>query len=161
MWMGFGQTVANKAGTIDHSIWNPKMNVTTENCPLEFFNTTVKMKDPPFEPFTHLELYEVSYIWFSAVAWLWCVVVGLIVSLPAFFNDPDVHKKVDKKLITPAFTGMFGMCPKFIKRRIHRYYDEIGTELEITPVGNYRVNSGAPPAYNKGFVPDKMREDRF
>ena len=119
------------------------------------------MRDPPFEPFTHLELYEVSYIWFSAIAWLWCVVVGVIVSLPVFVRDQDVHKKVDKKLITPAFTGMFGMCPKFIKRRIHRYYDEIGTECEVTPVGNYRVNSGAPPAYNKGFVPDKMREDRF
>ena len=82
MWMGFGQTVANKAGTYEATIWNPKMPLTTENCPLEFFNTTVKTKDPPFEPFTHLELYEISYIWFSAIAWLWCIVVGIIVSLP-------------------------------------------------------------------------------
>ena len=131
--MGFGQTVANKAGTIDHSIWNPKMPLTTENCPLEFFNTTVKMKDPPFEPFTHLELYEVSYIWFSAIAWLWCVVVGVIVSLPAFIKDQNIHKKVEKRLITPALTGLSGMCPKFINLRIHRYYHEIGSECKITP----------------------------
>merc|ERR1719480_12572 len=64
MWIGAGQTMAYKAGAIDYSLWNPKMPLTTENCPLEFFNTTVKVRGPPLQPFNHLELYEVSYIWF-------------------------------------------------------------------------------------------------
>ena len=76
--MGFGQTVATKAKTYDGSIWNPKMPVTTANCTLNFFNTTVPEPTVAFEPFQHLELYEVSYIWFSAVAWAWCMVVGLL-----------------------------------------------------------------------------------
>ena len=149
--------MAYKAGAIDYSLWNPKMPLTTENCPLEFFNTTVKAKGPPLEPFTHLELYEISYIWFSAIAWLWCIVVGLLVSLPALLKNPDVHKRVDKKLITPAFTGMFWMCPKFIKEKIQSYYDEIGTECKINPV----EKDPGSPSNNKGFVPEEMKEDKF
>ena len=157
MWIGAGQTMAYKAGAIDYSLWNPKMPLTTDNCPLEFFNTTVKVKGPPLEPFTHLELYEISYIWFSAIAWLWCIVVGLLVSLPTFIKNPDVHKKIDKKLITPAFIGMFWMCPKFIKRKIQSYYDEIGTECKINPVDK----DPGSPSNNKGFVPEEMKEDKF
>jgi len=164
MWIGAGQTMAYKAGAIDYSLWNPKMPLTTENCPLEFFNTTVKVRGPPLQPFNHLELYEVSYIWFSAIAWLWCVVVGLLVSLPAFYKNPEVHKKVDKKLITPAFTGVFWMCPKFIKLRIQRYYDEIGTECKIPLADRMELKNDEDPgtsSNNKGFVPEKIQEDRF
>ena len=31
--------------------------------------------------FNNLAMYEVSYMWFSAVACLWCIVVGVIISL--------------------------------------------------------------------------------
>merc|ERR1719347_2166181 len=107
MWMGFGSTVASQAGTHNPD-WNPKMNTSIEGCPKAFFNTTVPVAKEKFEPFTHLELYEVSYIWYSAIAWLWCVVVGIIIS--AF--RPQDHRKIDKRLITPALPKMFGIYPR-------------------------------------------------
>jgi len=146
MWMGFGSTVAKKAGTYDSSLWNPSMNRTTIHCPLHFFNTTVPEPSTPFEPFTHLELYEVSYIWYSAIAWLWCVVVGVIVS--AF--KPTNHKKVDKRLITPAFMSMFGFYPKFIRTKIRDYYDEIGTDF-AEEISKHRHVEDGNSNINKGF----------
>ena len=146
MWMGFGSTVAKKAGTYDSSLWNPSMNRTTEHCPLHFFNTTVPEKSAPFEPFQHLELYEVSYIWYSAIAWLWCVVVGVIIS--AF--KPTNHKMVDKRLITPAFMSMFAFYPKFIRSRIQDYYDEIGSEF-VDEMSKQRQLEDGNSNINKGF----------
>ena len=61
--MGFGSTVASQAQTKD-PIWNPKMDTSVENCPYAFFNSTVPEAKPKFEPFLHLELYEVSYMFF-------------------------------------------------------------------------------------------------
>ena len=96
MWMGFGQTVAKQAGTYDSSRWARKFPTSMDNCPDSWLNGTEPLAKEPFTPFTHLELYEVaavvpscshlplhqvSYMWFSAVACLWCVVVGSLVSL--------------------------------------------------------------------------------
>merc|ERR1719384_618076 len=111
MWMGFGQTVSTKAKTYDGSRWSPAMPTSTENCPLSWFNYTVRATKEPFEPFTHLELYEVSYMWFSAVAWAWCVAVGLIFSLV----KPVNHRRLDKRLISPALPKLFGFWPGKVK----------------------------------------------
>merc|ERR1719308_178697 len=107
MWMGFGQTVAKAAHTYDGKRWSPPMPRSTENCPISWFNYTVPAAKEPFEPFTHLELYEVSYMWFSAVAWAWCVAVGLIFSL----IKPVNHRRLDKRLISPALPKLFSFWP--------------------------------------------------
>merc|ERR1719427_1945879 len=54
-WMGFGQTVAKAAQTYDSARWSPKMPVSTENCPLAWFNYTIPAAKEPFAPFHHLE----------------------------------------------------------------------------------------------------------
>lgn len=140
MWMGFGSTVSSQAQTYNATAFSPKMFTTTENCPLQFFNTTVKPAKEPFEPFTHLDLYDISYIWYSAIAWLWCLVVGLLIS--AF--RPTDYRKVDKRLITPALTSMFAFYPKRVRNWIQEYYDDIGSALEPTQIEN-------GPKLNKGF----------
>ena len=142
--MGFGSTVASQAQTKD-PMWSPKMNTSIENCPLAFFNSTVPEAKEKFEPFYHLELYEVSYIWYSAIAWLWCVVVGIIIS--AF--RPQDHRKIDKRLITPALTGMFGIYPRFVRNWIKRIYDEVGSDL--------RDNDMRFAALNKGYSEDRVK----
>ena len=148
MWMGFGSTVASQAQTKD-PIWNPKMNTSIENCPYAFFNSTVPEAKAKFEPFTHLELYEVSYIWYSAIAWLWCVVVGIIISA---FRPAD-HRKIDKRLITPALPGMFGLYPRVVRNWIKRIYNEVGSDL--------RTNDMGFGALNKGYRVDDMKEQKF
>ena len=150
MWMGFGSTVASQAGT-HNKIWNPKMSTSIENCPLKFFNSTVPAAKEKFEPFTHLELYEVSYIWYSAIAWLWCLVVGIIIS--AF--RPSDHRRIDRRLITPALPNMFGIYPRVVRDWIKRVYDEIGSDLRENQMGFGPVGS-----LNKGYNAD-MKEQKF
>jgi len=147
MWMGFGQTVAKAAKTYDGKRWSPAMPTSTENCPLSWFNYTVRATKEPFEPFTHLELYEVSYMWFSAVAWAWCVAVGLIFSLA----KPVNHRRLDKRLISPALPKLFGFWPGKVKSWINRVYDEIGADLDD---GKFN----GPGSINMGFVGDKKKE---
>ena len=94
-WMGFGQTVARQAQTYDGSRWGRKFPTSIENCPSSWLNYTLPEPKEPFAPFLHLELYEVSYMYFSAVACLWCVVVGAIISL----IRPVDHKTLDPRLV--------------------------------------------------------------
>lgn len=52
-------------------------------------------------PFTHLVVYEISYMWFSAIACMFCFAVGAAISLAYKPTDP---KKLNPDLISP------GMC---------------------------------------------------
>jgi len=122
-WMGFGQTVARQAQTYDGSRWGRKFPTSIENCPSSWLNYTLPEPKEPFAPFLHLELYEVSYMYFSAVACLWCVVVGAIISL----IRPVDHKTLDPRLISPALPHMFALWPRCTKRWIDRIYREVGS----------------------------------
>jgi len=148
MWMGFGQTVAKAAKTYQGARWSPSMPVSTENCPLAWFNYTEPAVKEPFTPFTHLELYEVSYMWFSAVAWAWCMVVGLLFSI----IKPVNHRRLDKRLISPALPKLFSFWPRVVRDWINRVYDEIGADLDDGG------RSNEPGAVNMGFVGDKKKE---
>jgi len=130
-WMGFGQTVARQAQTYDGGRWGRKFPTSIENCPPSWTNFTTPEKPEPFAPFLHLELYEVSYIYFSAVACLWCVVVGAIISL----IRPVDHKTLDPRLISPALPHMFAIWPPCTKRWIARIYQEVGSaRVDTGPV---------------------------
>ena len=88
MWMGFGQTVSQLTKHYDGATWSPKKPVSIEGCPESWLNYTTPAAVGPSESFTHLPLYEVSYMWFSAIACIWCIVVGIIVSL---LSKPKVY----------------------------------------------------------------------
>jgi len=122
-WMGFGQTVARQAQTYDGTRWGRKLPTSIENCPSSWLNYTLPEPKEPFAPFLHLELYEVSYMYFSAVACLWCVLVGAIISL----IRPVDHKTLDPRLISPALPHMFALWPRCTKRWIDRIYREVGS----------------------------------
>jgi hypothetical protein len=42
MWMGFGQTASQLAGTYDGKTWSPKMPTSIEGCPESWLNYTMK-----------------------------------------------------------------------------------------------------------------------
>ena len=124
MWMGFGQTVARQAQTYDGSQWGRKFPTSIENCPPSWTNFTAPEPTEPFAPFLHLQLYEVSYMYFSAVACLWCILVGSTISL----IRPIDHKSLDPRLISPALPHIFLLWPGCTKRWIARIYKEIGSD---------------------------------
>lgn len=135
MWMGFGQTVAKQAGTYDSSRWARKFPTSMDNCPDSWLNGTEPLAKEPFAPFTHLELYEVSYMWFSAVACLWCVVVGSLVSLVR----PQDHRELDPRLISPALPSLFRVWPRPVREWVARIYREVGQDRETRQAA---VNKG-------------------
>jgi len=126
-WMGFGQTVAQQAQTYDKSLWARKWNTSIENCPDSWLNNIEqKVAKEPFSPFTHLAIYDVSYMWFSAYACLWCVIVGAVVSL----IKPNDHRYMDSRLISPALPKLFSCWPRIVRQWIHRIYLEVGSRRE-------------------------------
>ena len=81
MWIGFGQTVASNFGCPTASSV-PKYT-TIEGCPQDWIDNITSTTPPSdftyCEGFNNLPLYGVSYMWFSAIACMICIVVGIIV----------------------------------------------------------------------------------
>nr|XP_034311781.1 sodium-coupled monocarboxylate transporter 1 [Crassostrea gigas]XP_034311782.1 sodium-coupled monocarboxylate transporter 1 [Crassostrea gigas]XP_034311783.1 sodium-coupled monocarboxylate transporter 1 [Crassostrea gigas]XP_034311784.1 sodium-coupled monocarboxylate transporter 1 [Crassostrea gigas] len=59
------------------------------------------------------DLYALSYMWYSATAVLFVVVVGLIVS---FLTGPQDPKELDPRLICPLFDILFPYLPEKIRK---------------------------------------------
>lgn len=133
MWMGFGQTASQLAKSYDGATWSPKMPTSIDGCPDSWLNYTVTEPRAPWENFQHLDLYEVSYMWFSAIACMWCVVVGILVSL----IKPGDHRKVDRRLISPALGSLFAFWPKIIRKHIDEYISEIGLDFDESDAKMY------------------------
>ena len=157
MWIGFGSTVAKNFGCPTASA--EKKYTTIEGCPQEWIdaiqtpNSTANCDD-----FNHLPIYEVSYMWYSAIACMICIVVGIIVRfvtiakeanfqylvkfmkksthklhisfLSSFLTGPQDPKKLNPDLVSPAFKKLFAWWPKFIRDRIDAI--DIGSEFVST-----------------------------
>jgi len=157
MWMGFGSTVANNFKCKDSS-WSQKFPTSTEFCPISWINTTRNGGLPEDyveitnittsattacedSGFPMLQLYQVSYMWYSAIACIWCIVVGSLISL----YKPTDHKKLDKRFISPALPQLFSFWPAPVKNWMQNFYDEIGSERED------RIGKGS---HNLGYITD-------
>ena len=123
MWMGFGQTVSQLSRTYDGPTWAPKKPTSIDHCPESWLNYTTPAPAPPSETFLHLPLYEVSYMWFSAIACMWVVVVGALVSLVTGPQDP---LDLDRRLISPGLPGLFSCWPARVRLAVKDYYMKIG-----------------------------------
>ena len=78
MWIGFGSTVAANFGCPTAQA-TPKFT-TIDGCPQEWvdaINSTQTEKN--CEEFNYVPIYAVSYMWYSAIACMICITVGIIV----------------------------------------------------------------------------------
>ena len=85
MWIGFGSTVAKNFGC--PTAYAEKKITTIEGCPQEWvdaINSTTSTAN--CDDFNHLPIYEVSYMWYSAIACMICIVVGIIVRFVSIAN---------------------------------------------------------------------------
>ncbi|XP_062591301.1 sodium-coupled monocarboxylate transporter 1-like [Saccostrea cucullata] len=92
-----------------------------------YFNTTELISPVEEEENIFAPLYALSYLWYSATAVLFVVVVGLLVSLVTGPEDP---KKLDPKLICPLFDILFPYLPEKIRKpmRFGVRFDELDKE---------------------------------
>ena len=134
-WWGFGFLAANFNRTYNRARFSPLMPSTTDNCPASWLpaplNSTITAaaQTASQSSFTHLGLYDVSYMWFSPVSCLMCVLVGCLVSL----YRPRNHRTLDSRLFSRNIRVLVEkMTPEIIKRltnnKLHNYFDEIGSE---------------------------------
>ena len=75
-----------------------------------------------------LELYHVSYSWYTGLACLVCVAVGAVVSLVR----PADHRAMDRRLVSPAVPALFSCrwWPRVVREGVGRAWREIGAEVE-------------------------------
>ena len=78
--------------------------------------------------FHHLELYNVSYMWYAAIPCMVTITLGTIIS---FLYKPQDPKKLKPDLISPALPKLFSIWPKFTG--VHQFFKglQIGTEYKI------------------------------
>ena len=123
MWIGFGQTVSKQHGAYDRATYSPIQSLSTASCPEPWMNFT--QPEPTVErSFPHLPVYDISYMWFSAIACILTFLIGAIFSLAKPMN----HRSLNKDLISPAFPQMFFWAPKKLRKKIYEYFSEIGKE---------------------------------
>jgi len=127
MWMGFGSTAAKQAGRYDGASWSPKMPTSIEHCPQSWLNYTQPDPKPVDEDFAFFEIYAVSYMWYSAVACIWALVVGILISL----IKPQDLRSLDPRLITPALKPMVAWWPGRAGTWVVSKIEEIGADLNF------------------------------
>ena len=68
-------------------------------------------------------MYEISYMWYSAIACMFCMVVGMIVSLLTKPQDP---KTLNPDLISPNTVKLFAFWPRCVREKIEDIYSNVG-----------------------------------
>ncbi|KAJ8317903.1 hypothetical protein KUTeg_002994 [Tegillarca granosa] len=132
LWIGLGTKFENVVVT-------PKSPVTIEGCRMNdsmtthmttlmsTISTTVQQEVTKSEP---LALYKMSYMWYTALATLTNVVVGLIISFITGYTRPET---LNPKLICPVFDELFPYLPEKIRKPLRfgvRHGQETNEETE-------------------------------
>ena len=168
-WWGFGFIAANFNRTYDRARFSPLMPSTTDSCPASWLpqpvitnNTiTAAALTSSQSSFNHLGLYDVSYMWFSPVSCLLCIVIGCLVSL----YKPRNHKTINPLLISDNVSKLCRLLtPQLIhrltKNKINNYFDEIGsenTDVRQEARKENAMNGNYNGAINGAFVGPDMK----
>ncbi|XP_071964294.1 sodium-coupled monocarboxylate transporter 1-like isoform X1 [Antedon mediterranea] len=149
-WIGIGAQfyppVVNKPPlTIDYCEFGEGNYSMYNSTDMYSTTTMISITDMPEERPAVAKLYSLSYAWYSAVAWLTVLFVGLIVS---FATGPTDPADVDPKLCCSLVDTMYCCLPEKIKKplRCGVRYDEQFTHVddvhdEYKVVGGKNIDS--------------------
>ena len=73
-------------------------------------------------------------MWFSAIACMFCLVVGIVVS---FLTKPQDPKTLNPDLISPGFRGLFSFWPKPVSEFFEDF--DIGSKFVSAKEGESRI----------------------
>ena len=73
--------------------------------------------------FTHLALYDVSYLWYGPISFTICMILGIMISLA----KPQDPKQLDSRLISPNTPSFLFWLPKKCKTQIKKYFAQVGS----------------------------------
>lgn len=109
------------------------------------------------EPILH-DFYRMSYLWYTGLGMLVCVVIALIVSLFTGYTKP---KSLDCRLVCPMFDIMFPCLPECVRKPLRfgvvydkseKYVPDIDTVCNTDKHQEHSMNKTANGGnYNAGF----------
>ncbi|KAK4878986.1 hypothetical protein RN001_007132 [Aquatica leii] len=110
MWMGLGQQLAVANGT--YTLEQKSTSIDQCAC----LNTTENTSYPqaPSDPIFFL--YRISYMWYSAIGFVFTIVVGMITSAITGFENP---KNVSEQLQSPPFKRFYENLPTSCARLLN------------------------------------------
>jgi len=143
-WIGFGQVAAFAYGTYGSTgEWAPQARVSVDECPPSYTRgqTTapamVGMKAPLTSDgtgtfsddytFTHLPLYDISYLWIATIGCSSTILIGTLVSLGLCPQDPAL---LDSALVNSDIPSLFKCCPRGVRERVEKYWATLGCGRE-------------------------------
>ncbi|ODN03398.1 Sodium-coupled monocarboxylate transporter 2 [Orchesella cincta] len=141
LWIGIGANVA----ITSKQIIVPKLNVSVDGCGWGNFTVPPLPVEPEHDSGL-IEMYRISYIWYSAIGCCVTVFIGLILS---FLTGPQDPRKLDPKLISPAVDTFVRWL--FSDDILYKIGWELGK-----PVSNGHYSNGKSDPYhsNGTFVVD-------
>lgn len=173
LWIGLGAQVykpksfkpaVSTAGCLLNSTYN--YTTSTTEMMTSYFNVTeeptLSARDKP----GYLVIYEVSYLWYSTIAMVITIVVGLLVSACTGCNKPS---KVNPKLIAPFIYTI--CCLKEERAKYEEDFEEetkrgypdsedVLRDVEIT-VENGIINPGADFSKSDAYQADVLHQTRL
>eukprot|EP00397_Hematodinium_sp_SG-2012_P017664 GEMP01018073.1.p1 GENE.GEMP01018073.1~~GEMP01018073.1.p1 ORF type:complete len:675 (+),score=129.95 GEMP01018073.1:174-2198(+) len=135
LWMGFGQQVYSKTFGCSRTHRPPPLSFDTSQCPSAWGEPPAPKNAtscPAVTDFTHLALYDVSYIWYAAIATMWVIVVGVCVSL---VTTPQDSTTLRSELISPNATLLFRWWPSVMRDPLDKYFAGVGSQTDSAAKG--------------------------
>ena len=77
--------------------------------------------------FRYLEIYDLSFMWYTPMSCILCVILGVAVSV---ITTPQNIKQLNPDLISPLFFNVLRKCPSLANLLFQKKYfeSEIGSE---------------------------------
>jgi len=102
-WIGIGYNVAKSYG-----INNMDLKVTSIVGCQHAFNETIKSYPSEVPAFWSLQIYQVSYMWYSAIGCFTVILVGLLVS---FLTGAQDVRDLNPRMLSPGFHWVKAIVP--------------------------------------------------
>ena len=114
LWVSIGGNMSRLSGQIFYE----QKTVSISGCPANLNVTSSShASDETLSWWFHLDVYEISYMWYSGVACTIVIIIGCIVSaVQALIIEKDKRgSNVDQKLLSPAVEILFACWPRKIR----------------------------------------------
>ena len=131
LWISIGGNFSRLSG---QTVYETKI-VSTDGCP-DDWNITISDNSPKvmegLDWWYHLDIYDISYMWYSGVACMIVVIVGSLVSLLNYKNI----QPVDPDLLASGVESFFCCWPKRVKKFISKKKLFASHKYTIIPLQN-------------------------
>ena len=117
---------------------SPAFPSNISDCPAEWlsdYKPTISAEPTPLAG--HLDIYDISYVWYTTIGLSVNVIVSLIMSL---FTSQDL-RLLDKNLLAPSLPKLWSWLPTVFSSQINQWWFYVGIDrpkdgLELKKLGN-------------------------